>query len=190
MLKQRLKALISPRVMVVGFVFGSIALATVSAGLTIPIPTTGVVTDPREIFTTIGASLGGPVAGIVIGVLASLREPGGIVLASLLAHVSGGLWMGLGYKLLVYQRLRMPLLLLGWAILVFVYYYGFAVTGFVIGLSVFYQETYVEFFGEGTRFLAAYGSLGRGVLAEALLTALVTTLVLGALPRKHRRPLW
>ena len=76
-------------------VFGAAALAIVVAGLTIPIPGTGVVTDPREIFTTTGAALTGPFGGVIIGILAGIREPGGIVLASLLAHISGGLWMGL-----------------------------------------------------------------------------------------------
>ncbi len=83
------------KILLVAVAFGVAALAIVEAGLTIPIPGSGVVTDPREIFTTIGASFTGPVGGVVIGLLAGLREPGGIMIASLLAHVSGGLWMGL-----------------------------------------------------------------------------------------------
>jgi len=163
-------------------VFGAVALAVVEARLTLPIPGTGVVTDPREIFTTIGAGLTGPVGGVVIGILAGIREPGGIALASLLAHVSGGLWMGFGYKKLVHERMQMPISVLGWAVLVLAYYYIFAVPGFVIGLALFY--------GEDTSLIRAYGILGRGALPEALLTTLITTLVFVALPRRHRRPLW
>ena len=85
------------RILLVAAAFGLAALAIVEAGLTIPIPGSGVVTDPREIFTTIGAGFTGPLGGIVIGLLAGFREPGGIVIASLLAHVAGGLWMGLAY---------------------------------------------------------------------------------------------
>ncbi|RPJ27517.1 MAG: hypothetical protein EHM33_07730 [Chloroflexi bacterium] len=53
-----------------------VGVAAVLAGLTIPIPGTPVVTDPREIFTTIGASLTGPIGGIVIGILAGIAESG------------------------------------------------------------------------------------------------------------------
>ena len=88
---------------------GLAALAIVVSGLTIPIPGTGVVTDPREIFTTTGAALTGPLGGIVIGILAGIGEPGGLMLASLLAHVSGGLWMGFSYKTLVHNPLKILL---------------------------------------------------------------------------------
>lgn len=170
--------------------FGFAALAIVVAGLTIPIPGTGVVTDPREIFTTIGSAFTGPLGGIVIGLLAGIGEPGGVKLASLLAHVSGGLWIGFSYKTLVHNPLRMPASLIGWVLLVLAYYYVFVVPGFVIGQSVFYPEGFVESYGAGTSWIRAYTILGRGALPEALLTALVTSLVLVALPIRYRRPLW
>lgn len=50
------RPLLSARQVGVAAAFGGAALAVVLAGLTIPIPGTPVVTDPREIFTTIGAS--------------------------------------------------------------------------------------------------------------------------------------
>ena len=187
----------SAKILVVAAVFGAAPLAIVVAGLTIPIPGTGVVTDPREIFTTTGAGLTGPFGGLVIGILAGIREPDGIVLASLLAHISGGLWMGLSYKMLVYERIRMPLSIFGWAAIVLVYYYAFAVPGFVIGLNLFYADVYTEAFGEGTSLIRAYGELGigygergLGALPEALLTTAITALAFLALPRRHRRPLW
>ena len=187
----------SAKILVVATVFGAAALAIVVAGLTIPIPGTGVVTDPREIFTTPGAGLTGPFGGIVVGVLAGIREPGGIALASILAHVSGGLWMGFSYKKLVHQHTQMPLSILGWAAIVLLYYYVFVVPGFVIGLELFYPDVYAEEYGEGASLIRAYGELGvgygergAGALPEALLTALITTLAFLALPRRHRRPLW
>ena len=170
--------------------FGVAAFAIVEAGLIIPIPGSGVVTDPREIFTTLGASFTGPVGGIVIGLLAGFREPGGIAIASLLAHVSGGLWMGLSYKLLLYNHLEMPFLLAGWVLLVFIYYYVFAAPGFVIGQAIFYHEGFLDSYGAEASLVDAYSILARGVLPEAILTAVVTTLVIVALPRRHRRPLW
>ena len=171
-------------------VFGAAALAIVKFGLTIPMPGTGVVTDPREIFTTLGAGLTGPIGGIVIGILAGIREPGGLVAASLLAHISGGVWMGLSYKKLVYAHLEMPVRLVGWIILVLTYYYVFVIPGFVIGHSLFYPEGFIESYGENTSMIRAYAILGRGALPEALLTTLITTLIMIALPRRHRRPLW
>lgn len=178
------------RILLVSAVFGSAALAIVEAGLTIPIPGSGVVTDPREIFTTIGAAFTGPVGGIVIGLLAGFREPGGIMIASLLAHVSGGLWMGFAYKLLVYKHLKMPFLLAGWVVLVLVFYYVFVVPGFVVGQAIFYPEGFLDSYGADSSVIDAYAVLGWGALPEAVLTAIVTTLVFAALPRRRRRPLW
>ena len=91
------KPVLTARQVGVAAAFGGAALALVLAGVTIPIPGTPIVTDPREIFTTIGASLTGPVGGVVIGLLAGIAEPG-IPLASLLAHVVGGVFNGLAYK--------------------------------------------------------------------------------------------
>jgi hypothetical protein len=160
----------------------------VAASLTLPIPGTGVVTDPREVFTTIGAALSGPVGGLVIGILAGLLEPGGLIWASLLAHILGGLWMGFSYKLLVHNRLDMPALLGGWAALVLGYYYLFVIPGFVIGQAFFYPGR--ESVSDAPALVPAYTALAKGVVPEAVLTILVTTLVFYALPRRYRRPLW
>ena len=180
----------SARVLLVVAVFGAAALAIVVAGLTIPIPDTSVVTDPRELFTTTGAALTGPFGGIVIGLLAGIREPDGIAAASLLAHISGGLWMGIAYKKLVYERTRMPVTIPAWASIILVYYYGVVVPGFVVGLKLFHEGAYNDSFGESASLISAYFDLGDGALPEALLTTLVTTLAYMALPRRHRRPLW
>ena len=173
----------------VGAVFGAVALAVVEAGLTVPIPGTDVVSDPREVFTTTGAAWTGPVGGLVIGFLAGFREQS-IPLASLLAHISGALWMGVAYATLVHRRLELPAAAAGWAALILVNYFVFAVPGFVIGQRLFYASTFADSYGEGTSLLSAYGTLADGALPEALLTTAVTTLVYVALPRRNRRPLW
>jgi hypothetical protein len=176
------KLWLSKTTLLTALAFGIAALIIVLAGLTIPIPGSTVVTDPRELFTTIGAGLTGPIGGILIGVFAGIAEPGGIALASLLGHIAGGIWMGFAYKKLVYERLQMPVRLLGWVGLILVYYYIFVLPGFVIGLIAFYGET--------TPFVELYTNLGRGVIPEALLTTIITTLVMLALPEKYRRPQW
>lgn len=186
----------SAKVAAVSFAFGGVALVTVLAELFVPVPGTGVVTDPREIFTTLGAGLTGPVGGLIIGVLAGIGEAfigapaERIPLASLLAHVAGGLWMGWAYKKLVFNRMQMPVLVLGWAALVMVYYFVIAIPGFVTGQLLFYPDQYAAFYGEGASLIKAYLTLSQGVVPEALITMIITSLVIVALPRRYRRPLW
>ena len=175
--------------LVTAAVFGAVALAIVLAKLTIPIPGTGVVTDPRELFTTLGAGLSGPIGALIVGFLAGIAEPGGINLASLLGHIAGALWMGFAYKKLVHERLEMPALLLGWAGLVVAYYFVFVLPGFTIGIALFHPDIYAEFFGD-VSIAQAYLALGQGALPEAVLTTLITTLAMAAIPVKYRRPLW
>ena len=178
------KPLLSARQVGMAAAFGGAALALVLAGVTIPIPGTPVVTDPREIFTTIGASLTGPVGGVVVGLLAGIAEPG-IPFASLLAHVVGGVFNGLVYKNFSWRlHEKKALSLAAWALQVFAYYTLVVVPLFVVGLMVFYPDPeYGGFFG----FL---GALEAGAIPEALLTTVVTTIIMAALPEKYRRPLW
>ena len=185
----------SVRVAAVAFAFGGVALVIVLAELFVPVPGTGVVTDPREIFTTLGAGLTGPVGGLIIGVLAGIGEAfigapaERIPLASLLAHIAGGLWMGWAYKKLVFNRMRMPVLVLGWAALVMVYYFVIAIPGFVTGQLLFYPDQYAAFYGEGASLIEAYLTLSQGVVPEVLITMTITSLVIVALPRRYRKPL-
>ena len=167
--------------LIVAIVFGLVVLTIVLANFTIPIPGTGVVTDPREIFVTIGSALTGPFGALIIGIFAGIVEPGGIPLASLLGHIAGALWMAFMYKNFVYEKMQMPARLVGWVVLVILYYYVFVVPGFVIGLTAFYGEADP---------ISLYGAIAKGVVIEVLITTTVTTLVLLALPPKYQRPLW
>jgi hypothetical protein len=184
------RGLAAPRTLAVALLFGVFALLIVVAGLTLPIAGTRVVTDPREIFTMLGAALTGPLGGAIIGALAALREPEGMQLPSLLAHVPACVWVGWAYKRLVYERFGMPALLGAWFVLVLSAYALFLVPGFVIGARLFRPEAYVGAYGEGTAVLTAYLQLVRLAAPEALITAALTTLVLVAIPRRRRRPLW
>lgn len=178
------KPLLSARQVGIAAAFGGAALALVLAGVTIPIPGTPVVTDPREIFTTTGASLTGPIGGIVIGILAGIAEPG-IPLASLLAHIIGGIYNGVVYKNLSWRfRENNVARLALWALQVLGYYILIVIPLFVLGLIIFYPDP--EYGG----FLALLGALELGALPEAILTTIVTTIIMGALPERFRRPLW
>jgi hypothetical protein len=178
------KPLLSARQVGVAAAFGGAALALVLAGVTIPIPGTPVVTDPREIFTTTGASLTGPLGGIVIGILAGIAEPG-IPLASLLAHIVGGIYNGFVYKNVSWRfRENKVVSLILWAAQVLGYYILVVVPLFVIGLMIFYPDP--EYGG----FFALLGALEGGALPEAIITTVVTTIIMAALPERFRRPLW
>ena len=90
--------------------------------------------------------------------------------------------MGVAYKKLVYRQSRMPIYMLGWAGIVLAYYFVFLMPGFIVGLALFY--------GERFSFAPMYASIVQGALPEALLTTLMTTIAMSALPGKYRRPLW
>lgn len=184
MMESESKPVLSARQIGVAAAFGGAALAVVLAGITIPIPGTPVVTDPRELFTTTGASLTGPVGGIVIGILAGIAEPG-IPLASLLAHIIGGIYSGFVYKNLSYRfRENNVTRLALWAVQVLGYYILIVVPLFVVGLILFYPDP--EYGG----FIALLGALEAGAFPEAIFTTVVTTIIMAALPERYRRPLW
>ncbi len=184
LVESKRKPVMNARQVGVAAAFGGAALALVLAGVTIPIPGTPVVTDPREIFTSIGASLTGPVGGVVIGLLAGIAEPG-IPLASLLAHVVGGVFNGFVYKNFSWRLHEKKVLsLAAWAVQVFLYYTVVVIPLFAVGLSIFYPDP--EYGG----FFAFLGALEVGAMPEALLTTVVTTVIMAALPERFRRPLW
>jgi hypothetical protein len=168
--------------------FGLIVLAIVAARLTIPLAT-GLVTDPRELFTTIGSSLTGPVGGLLIGVMAGILEPGGIWAASVLAHVAGCLWMGIVYKKLIYERFgNSPMRLALWPLLVVIYYVVFVIPGFIIGMAVFHPASYQDGYGSSS-IIEAYLATVPLVGPEIVMTSVVTTIVMAVLPKRFRKPL-
>jgi hypothetical protein len=161
--------------------FGLAALVVVLAGLIVPIPGSEVATDPRELFATLGSALSGPVGGAVIGFLAGVAAPG-YPLASVLAHIVGCVWIGGIYKYGLYRYVRtpLPLFLLGWVVAVALYYLLFLIPSFVLGVALFY--------GDASPLLPFYGRIVRGAFIEIVLTALITTVAMAALPGKYRRP--
>ncbi|MFH2021368.1 MAG: LytS/YhcK type 5TM receptor domain-containing protein [archaeon] len=171
--------LFSKKSFIVSTIFGLFALLVVLGKVHIPIPGTSVVTDPRESFTTLGSALAGPIGGIIVGFLAGIAEPGGIALASLLAHISGAIWFGYTYKKFIYEK---SYFFLRWIGNIIIYYYVFAVSGFSIGLVLFYKDP--------TPIIELYKGIAGGLTVELVLTILISSAILYALPKKYRKPVW
>ena len=177
------KALLSSAQIVVALAFGGAALLVVLAKITFPIPGTPVITDPREVFTTIGASLSGPIGGIIIGILAGIAEPD-IPLASMLAHILGGIFSGFAYKTVTWRFIeKKPVFIAAWVVQVLIYYFAVVLPLFVIGSMVFYPDPEYNF-------STFYRDLSLGVVREVILTVVITAIVMLALPKRNKKPLW
>lgn len=181
--------LLTFRITAVAVVFGGLALLTILIGMHFRIPGTGVITDPREIFVSIGAALTGPVGGLIVGTLASLGDPDPALRLYILAsHLIGCLWIGWTYRRFVYTRRHILSYLVAWNIVLFVYYYVCALP--VQGATwALFPDTFHRAFPETTSFLDAVHSMNQGMFMEYALTALTTTLLLLVLPEAFRRPL-
>lgn len=162
--------------------FGVAALLIVVTNLSVPIPGTGYLTDPREIFTVVGSALGGPLGAIIIGILAGIAVPGGVALASMLSHIASGLMVAWAYRFIVYRRQHPLAFSIIWMATVFIYYYLLLIPIFIFLLKLFNHDP--------SAYTIIYARLAQGVIPEVILTAIVTLLVVVALPHKTRKPSW
>jgi len=177
------KSLLSARQVGIAAAFGGAALAVVAAGIIIPIPGTMVVTDPREVFTTIGAALTGPIGGIVVGFLAGVTDP--MPFVAIISHVLGGIFNGFVYKHMSWKfRDNKVISLVLWAAQVLVYYFVVIIPIIVATLMTFHPEP------NSGGFFALLSLISVGAIPEALITTAVTTIIVAALPERFRRPLW
>lgn len=169
--------------------FGLAAFLCVYGGLTITIPGTQMITDPREIFVTLGAAMTGPVGAVWIGLLAGLYDPArGLYVITTAMHVIGALWMAFSYKKLVLKKPSSWIFFTAWIGLIAVYYFGIIFPVFVFGTSLF-PDLFARVFPDsspGQALLGFYVSL----MPEMILTSLITVVFLALLPKKLRNPLW
>ena len=183
---------LSRRGIITALGFGAAALMVMAAGLLIPVYGEAIRIDPRELFVTLGSALTGPIGGIIIGFMAHswfAGEDWYFRIVSITIHVLGGLWMGISYKKLVHEKLKMPWLLLGWIGLVFVYYFVTLFFFFVAVSHTFFPLLFEQLFGE-LSLGQAYIGLTTAAAPEFIATAIITTLIIIVLPPKYRRPLW
>ena len=182
---------ISKKILATALIFGIATLTLAELEFKIPLIGSTVHTDPRECLVTLGAALSGPIGGILIGLLSiSWFTPVDTsILAVLVAHVLGGFFMGISYKKLVYQRMELPWLLFGWAGLVIVYYYLILTPVYIVVFSLLDPAAFTLAFGD-VSYWQFYSTLVKLATPELILTAVITTIIIAALPPKYRCPLW
>lgn len=181
---------ISKKIIATALIFGAATLTMREMGFRIPVLGT-VHTDPRELFLTLGAALSGPIGGIVIGLMSISwsDEINAGVIASLVAHVLGGFFIGITYKKLVYQRLEFPWLLFGWAGLVISFYYLILIPFYILVFFSLDPVTFELTFGNLTLW-NLYTNLVMLANPELMLTMVITSIIIAALPPKYRCPMW
>ena len=181
---------ISKKGFITALAFGTAALLVMISGLLIPVYGEAIRLDPRELFVTLGSALSGPIGGIIIGFMAQSWFAGeDFRIVSMIIHMLGGGWMGISYKKLVHERLKMPWLLLGWIGLIAVYYYIMLFFFFVASSYTLFPSLFEELF-DGLSLGQAYVGLMKAATPEFIATTIITTIIIAILPPKSRRPLW
>jgi len=176
---------------VIGLVSAALIIAASEAKFFIPVgPDTAM--GIGELFTTLSASLGGPITSfvtifVVYGVVGMLHPEYypdtisiSITVADGAAHLCAMLAIAIGYYKLLYPRTRKTGIFLGgWFLLVCAYYYLA-----LLPLSVVLLNLADPGFG------ATYPVFARNFIPEVLGTAVITTLVWLASPVRYRHPQW
>lgn len=176
---------------VIGIVSGALIFLASTAEFLIPVGG-GTSIGIGEIFTTLSAALGGPIAVIIMllvtyGGVIMLNidlftdvSPIYIALADATAHLCALLVAAIGYGKILYPRSRNTgIFLVGWWLMVGVYYY-LAFLPLEVALLNLADP------GHGV----TYPMIARSLLPEFLGTVTITTLIWIALPARYRRPQW
>jgi len=175
----------------IGMASTALILAASEANFFIPLGN-GSEMGIGELFTTLSAALGGPLASIVTIFLAysihSIFHPEifidmttvYIILEDAVAHLCAMLVMAVSYyKFLSPRNRKTGIFLVGWFLLVGIYYYMALLPLSVIFLNIIDP-------GQN----ATYSVYARNFIPEFLGTAVITTLIWLASPVRYRRPRW
>ena len=175
----------------IGMVSAVLILAASEANFSIPLGN-GSSIGIGELFTTLSAALGGPLTSIVTifaaysihGILHPEFFPDVtsiyIILEDAIAHLGAMLLVAIGYHKFLFPRMRKTgIFLVGWFLLVGVYYYLA-----LLPLSV----VFLNLIDPGQD--ATYSVFARNFFPEFLGTATITTLIWFAAPVHYRHPRW
>jgi hypothetical protein len=145
----------------------------------------GLTMDGREIFLTLGAALAGPWAAVIMNVFMAIGIVIGypeITVAGIavdtVCHLIGTILLAILYKKVIYERVEKPLRIFAWVILVPIYYWILLAPS----ASILYYAVNLT---PSPSFVMTLP-----IWPEVIVTTILTTLVLAALPEKWRRPLW
>lgn len=176
----------------IGLVAGGLSYLLSVADFIILVPLgEGAALGGAEIFGTLAAALGGPIATVITGLLNGVAGylvtrnvfpwPTSLYMVGvdLIAHIIAMLAAAFCYRFL-HERAKKGLLamLAGWILIVAIYYFVV-----LTPIQVFLVNTLVPGFGSYMDFVSV-------IWPEFLITTIVTTLIWFALPVRYRRPLW
>ncbi|MCK5429554.1 MAG: hypothetical protein KAI94_08795, partial [Anaerolineales bacterium] len=170
-------------------ILGALSFLITAANITIRI-SEDLILGPWEILNTISAALFGPIGLLITelgldisGYLYFIKDvypaPQDIyfMVGNYIAHVVAMLVVAFGYRL-IYQRMKMPHLLVGWVLIMGIYYL----------VGVFLQVSLFNIAVPGLG--ASYAVYFSNVRLEFILVTVITSLILLALPQRYRRPQW
>jgi len=173
-----------------GLIFGTLSFLISAANITIQV-SRDLILGPWEIFNTISAALFGPI-GLLITQLG--MDTGGylyllkgvslesqnvyLITCDYVAHSVSMLAIVFGYKF-IYTRMKMPLFLVGWTLILGIYYVMLAII-----LQVFLYNTFVP------EVEATYMFYFNNIPVELTVIIVITSLILLGLPARYRKPQW
>ena len=176
---------------VIGIISAALILTASEAKFFIPLGN-GSAIGIGELFTTLSAALGGPIASIITLFLVYsihiILNPnvipdmttGLIVLEDSIAHLCAMLVVAIGYYQFLSPRMKKTgVFLIGWFLLVGAFYYLALLPLTVLFLNLIDP-------GQGP----TYAVFAKNFFPEFLGTATITTLVWFAAPTRYRRPQW
>ncbi|MEW6194083.1 MAG: ATP-binding protein [Bacteroidota bacterium] len=185
-----LKIFLNKKNIFAAVLFGLIAYLIVLADFHLLIPGTNLITDPREIFVTIGSALTGPLAGVIIGILSSLTDPTKeLIPYIIIQHIVGAVWVGFAYKILINKNYPTYKIIFYWILIIFAYYYLTYLPVLVI-VKLFFPDYYSLIIDPSIPLHYTLLILYEGWFPEFVFTTIVTSLAISALPSRYRLPLW
>jgi hypothetical protein len=172
-----------------GFIFGSLSFLISAANITVQI-SEDLILGPWEILNTLSAAFFGPIgllitelgldiSGYIYFIQGVYPAPQDIyfMVGNFIAHTTAMMMVAFGYRF-IYQRYRMPRLLVGWFLIMVVYY----LVGVTLQVTLF--NIAVPDLG------AAYRLYFSNVRLEFVIVTIITSLTLTAVPERYRRPQW
>ncbi len=184
--------LIKPKYLLISVILGICGFLLVYNEVYFVLPGTNLLTDMREIFVTIAAALFGPIGGGIVAILTCLYDPNPELLPYIISqHIVTGVLFSFYYKKIVYEKLTMPLLIVGWGFGIFLYYFVFYLPVFItvyLFNSPFFNQIVPN--SNGLFDIMEVLFLYSGWMPEFLFTTVFTSLIIIALPEQYRKPLW